>query len=196
MQIATVPMQPELLADGRRTRSRSTRSGSSAGCRARARCPAKPPLPNANIDCTSWKPVVCDTDHGSIQSCTRSCTWPNSWYATTAPARNMPSADDEVRPSARWRCRASPRTPRRTAATTRGPSGAPSPGSRSPTRAAAGRGASGRGGRHATDVAGAGGEQLALVDEVRGEEDRPAAPWPLRRAGSSPDRRAPRAGRR
>ena len=48
--------------------------------------------PNANSDCTSWKPVVCDTDHGSTHEPTRSCTWPKSWYATNAPARNMPSA--------------------------------------------------------------------------------------------------------
>ena len=28
--------------------------------------PANPPDPSANNDCTSWKPLVCDTDHGSI----------------------------------------------------------------------------------------------------------------------------------
>ena len=44
----------------RRTRSRSTRSGSSAGSRARARCRRSRPMPSANIDCTIWKPVVCD----------------------------------------------------------------------------------------------------------------------------------------
>jgi hypothetical protein len=38
-----------------------------------------------NIDCTIWKPVVCDTDHGSTQAVTRSCTWPNNRYAITAP---------------------------------------------------------------------------------------------------------------
>ena len=53
---------------------------------------------------------------------TRSCTWPNSWYATNAPARNMRRARRRGTPRARWRCRASPRTPRRTAATSRGPS--------------------------------------------------------------------------
>ncbi len=82
----------------RTARSRSTHSGSSAGCPGPARSPRTLPNPSANNDCTSWKPVVCDTDHGSIHELTRSCTWPKSWYATKAPARNMPERDDEVRP--------------------------------------------------------------------------------------------------
>ena len=43
----------------RRTRSRSTRSGSSAGCRARARCPRSRRCRTRNIDCTIWKPLSC-----------------------------------------------------------------------------------------------------------------------------------------
>ena len=195
MQIATVPRSPSSSPMAENTKSVDA-LGIFCGLPSPSPVPWKPPDPERVQRLHDLVAVVCATDHGSIQICTRSCTWPNSWYATNAPARNMPSADDEVRRSARSRCRASPRTPRRTAATTRGPSGAPSRGSRRPTRAAAARGASGRG------AAARPMRRRARLRAARAcrrgtrRRRRPAAPWPPRPAGSSAARRAPRAGRR
>ena len=50
-----------------RTRSRSAAFGIFCGLPSPSPVPANPPLPNANIDCTIWKPLSCATDHGSIQ---------------------------------------------------------------------------------------------------------------------------------
>ena len=55
------PDEAELLTDRGEHEVGRRRSGSAADCRGRARCPANPPVPNANIDCTIWKPLSCAT---------------------------------------------------------------------------------------------------------------------------------------
>ena len=54
MTTAIVAEQPELLADRGEDEVGRDVGDLLRVARARARCPANPPLPNANRDCTSW----------------------------------------------------------------------------------------------------------------------------------------------
>ena len=165
--------EPELLTDrgedevGRRVRDLVGVAEAEAGARERRR------VPNAYHDCDDLEarrprgslprvePRV-DADLHVAERLVRD---------DAAPIDEQDQPDDEVRRRVRSPCRASRRTRRRTAATSRGPSGTPSRGSRSPTRGAAGRGARSAGRNMRPMRHAARGEQLAVVDEVRGEED-------------------------
>ena len=109
----------------RRTRSRWRRSGSLSGCRARGRCPVKPPRPEREHRLHELEALVLrDSATGRAR---RSRGPARGRRAGTRSPRHRRTARARRRGTrrARSRCRASRRTPRRTAATSRGPSAAP-----------------------------------------------------------------------
>ncbi len=70
---ATVPSSPSSSPIAENTKSVAA-LGICCGLPSPRPVPANPPVPNANIDWTIWKPLPCDTVQGSIQVPTRSCT--------------------------------------------------------------------------------------------------------------------------
>ena len=92
MQTATVPSSPSSSPIAENTKSVDALGifcglpEPEPGAREAARCRARTATARAGSP-WSARPTT-----GRSTSSTRSCTWPKSWYATTAPATNRPNA--------------------------------------------------------------------------------------------------------
>jgi hypothetical protein len=119
---------------------------------------------------TVWKPASLTSCHGSSQLSTRVCTWEKVLHGHERAAGEEQRATPRGRRPAPWRSTASPRTRRRTAATSRGRARRTSRSARRPRPGGPGpkclRSGSTTGRSHARH-----GQQLPLLHEVRGEED-------------------------
>ena len=171
MHTATVPISPSSSPMAENTKSVDA-LGIFCGL------PSPSPVPVEAAACRArtstarvWKPVVCDdrprVDPRAAPGPARGRT---AGTRSTAPPTNRPNATMRYeRPlggDVEHRGEHREEQQRRAEVLL----AAPSPGSRSPTRAAAGPRCFGSGSAQPADVARARREQLALVDEVRGEE--------------------------
>ena len=194
MQIATVPMRPSSSPIGGEHEVGRRVRGSSAGSRARGRCPGSRRCRTRTATARAGSRWSAATDHGSTQLCTRSWTWENSWYAMAAPDDEHAERRDEVRRALgrdvehrREHREEQQRRPEVLLAHHHEDRHAP----REQQRAEVLR----VGDHQAPDATAPGREQLALVDEVRGEEDdeqhlRGLARLEVHRPGAHPEARA------
>ena len=84
---AVVPSNPSSSPMAEKMKSVAT-SGISSGLPRPHPTPDSPPVPKANSDCTSWKPVFWASANGSSQIDTRVWTWLNTDQDASAPAPN------------------------------------------------------------------------------------------------------------